>query len=129
MKTKSVDPSGHLTLAVSDFRKSKRFYTELFEWLGFKQISGAAWVTQAGFGIWVRKARYSKPRYTFFAPGIHHLCFKTETKRKVDEVYRRLTAKRVPIFDAPKLYPEYTSKYYAVFFADPDGIKIEVAYY
>jgi len=33
------------------------------------------------------------------------------------------------IFDTPQKYPNYTDKYYAVYFADPDGIKLEVAYY
>ena len=32
------------------------------------------------------------------------------------------------IFDAPAEYPEYCRRYYAVFFADPDGIKLEYVY-
>ena len=40
-----------------------------------------------------------------------------------------MSAKKIFVFDEPKAYPEYTPKYYAVFFADPDGIKIEIAYY
>ena len=33
------------------------------------------------------------------------------------------------LIDPPKLYPQYAPDYYAVFFRDPDGIKLEVAYY
>ncbi len=32
------------------------------------------------------------------------------------------------ILDAPKHYPEYSEGYYAVFFADPDGMKLEYCY-
>ena len=31
MNKKSLDPAGHLTLAVSDLVKSKKFYKNLFE--------------------------------------------------------------------------------------------------
>ena len=41
----------------------------------------------------------------------------------------RALGKDVKVFDKPQSYPEYTKKYYAVFFSDPDGMKIEVAYY
>jgi len=31
----------------------------------------------------------------------------------------------IAILDAPAEYPEYAPGYYAVFFADPDGLKLE----
>ena len=34
-----------------------------------------------------------------------------------------------PLYDSPKPYPEYDKDYYAVYFSDPDGIKLEVTYY
>ncbi len=67
-------------------------------------------------------------KHKFLAPGFHHLCFKASSTKKVDSIYR-LMKSRTYIFDKPQKYPEYTKKYYAVFFADPDGMKLEVAYY
>ena len=32
------------------------------------------------------------------------------------------------ILDSPREYPEYVPGYYAVFFADPDGIKLELVH-
>jgi glyoxylase I family protein len=32
------------------------------------------------------------------------------------------------VLDAPREYPEYVPGYYAVFFADPDGIKLELVH-
>jgi hypothetical protein len=34
----------------------------------------------------------------------------------------------VRVLDAPAEYPQYGSGYYAVFFADPDGIKLEYVF-
>lgn len=133
MNKKSLDPAGHLSLAVSDLERSRKFYKSLFKQLGFKQIrnseNGVAWVTKEGFGIWIRQAKNKKLHHKHFAPGIHHLCVKAKTKKLVDEVYKYMLAKKTIFFSEPKSYPEYTLKYYAVDFADPDGIKIEIAYY
>ncbi|KKP29135.1 MAG: Glyoxalase/bleomycin resistance protein/dioxygenase [Parcubacteria group bacterium GW2011_GWA2_31_28] len=126
------DPLGHIKLAVSDFKKSLEFYSIIFEKLGFKKVSqkekSAAWVTKEGFGISIAQAEKLEPKYVFFAPGLHHLCFKALSKNKVDEIYSLLKEK-TKIFDEPQAYPGYTADYYAVFFSDPDGIKLEVAYY
>lgn len=128
----SLDPAGHVKLSVSDFNKGKEFYSVLFEFLGFRQVAddggSAAWITHEGFGVWISQAKLIRPTYTFSAPGLHHLCFKAKSKEEVDAVYAFLK-KKTHIFDAPAAYPEYSSDYYAVFFADPDGIKLEVAYY
>ncbi|TAN57932.1 hypothetical protein EPN15_02565 [Patescibacteria group bacterium] len=133
MNRKSLDLAGHLTLAVSNFEKSKKFYDSLFKQIGFKQIrdgeGSAAWATREGFGIWIKHAKHTKPRYKYFAPGLQHLCVKAKTKKKVDVVYEFMSARKTFVFDKPKFYSEYAPNYYAVFFADPDGIKIEVAYY
>lgn len=133
MSSQPFDPAGHLTLAVNNLKRSKQFYTNLFEQLGFKQIlnseQSVAWATREGFGIWIKQAKHVKPRYKYFVPGLQHLCFKAKTRKAVDEVYKIFVARKRPFFEAPKSYPDYTPKYYAVLFADPDGIKIEVAYY
>ncbi len=133
MKKKSLDPAGHLSIAVRNFSKSKNFYKNLFKQLGCKQIKdgahSVAWVTREGFGIWIRQAKNTKLRHNHFAPGLHHLCVKAKTRKSVDEIYKFMATRKTFIFAEPKAYPEYTPKYYAVDFADPDGIKIEVAYY
>src|SRR3989338_175821 len=122
MKKKSLDPAGHLSLAISDFAKSKSFYKNLFLKLGFKQIRdsehSAGWVTQEGFGIWIRQAKNTKLRHEHFAPGLHHLCLKAKTKKLVDEIYKHVSEKEVFVFAEPKPYPEFTEKYYATSFAD-----------
>lgn len=128
----SRDPLGHIKLSVSNFQKSKTFYSSIFDNLGFAQVSNkdrsAAWVTIEGFGITIVQAEKLEPKHVFSAPGLHHLCFKAKSKEQVNSIYEIIKHKTF-IFDKPQAYPEYTSKYYAFFFADPDGIKLEIAFY
>lgn len=131
--TASYDPSGHTKIAVSDFRKSYLFYKDIFDVLGYKKVMNdedtAGWSSSQGYGVWISQAEIPDYKYKFDAPGLHHLCLKADSREMVDKIYQLLLKKNVFIFNAPQKYPEYTDKYYAVFFADPDGIKLEAAYY
>lgn len=128
----SKDPLGHIKLSVSYFKRSKEFYTKLFNSLGFQKISdkekSAGWRTPEGFGIYIAQAESPKLKHGFSVSGLHHLCVKAGSRSEVDKVYKMLKEDTF-IFDPPKDYPKYTGKYYAVFFSDPDGLKVEVAYY
>ena len=129
----SFDPSGHTKIAVSDYKKSYLFYKAIFDELGYEQVSYdgdcAVWSSPQGYGIWISKAENPNYKYKFDAPGLHHMCLKAPSEEMVDKIYQMLVEKNVFIYNAPQKYPEYTDKYYAVFFADPDGIKLEAAYY
>ncbi len=127
------DPCGHTKLAVSDYKKSYSFYKDIFDQLGYKQVSNknnsAGWTSPEGYAILIAQATILGNQYTFGAPGLHHLCLKARSVEMVDELYQSLLKKKILIFDAPQKYPDYTDRYYAVYFADPDGIKLEIAYY
>ena len=131
--SKSVDPLGHIKLSVSDSKISKEFYKKIFNELEWKKIDegnlGAGWASLSGFGFWIKEAEHKIPKYKFSAPGIHHFCFKAKTSVEVDKFYEFLLKEKILILDKPQGYPEYTKDYYAVFFSDPDGIKLELAYY
>ena len=62
--------------------------------------------------------------------GINHLAFRVENKGTVDMFHHDfLQANDIPtLYDTPKAFPEYHKGYYAVFFEDPDRMKLEVAY-
>jgi catechol 2,3-dioxygenase-like lactoylglutathione lyase family enzyme len=133
MDSKPLDPAGHISLAVSDLSVSKIFYKNLFKCLGFQQIreseNSSAWVTIEGFGVWIKKAKSPQTSYDHLGIGLNHLCLKVTTKDLVDKVYELLNTEKSTIFQAPTVHPEFTPQYYNILFADPDGIKIEVAYY
>ena len=125
----SKDPLGHIRLAVSDLTRSIDFYDRVLGMLGCERVAEKGWTTSEGFGIWLIQAAHVEPHYTFEAPGLHHLCFKAKSVAGVDSAYHFLASAGVRILDEPKHYPQYTNEYYAVFFADPDGMKLEIAYY
>ena len=60
------------------------------------------------------------------APGFHHLAFNAETRSQVDDFFQNILLKyRMKVLDSPCDCPEYSPGYYAVFFEDPDGMKLE----
>lgn len=129
----SYDPCGHTKIAVSDYKKSYPFYKSIFKEIGYKQVTDkddhASWVSPKGYGVSIAQAKVTNYKYKFDAPGLHHICLKARSIGIVNRIYQSLLKKGAFIFDAPQKYPEYTDKYYAVYFSDPDGIKLEVAYY
>lgn len=136
----------HLDLSVGYSTRSIDFYEKFLTALGHKRwqidlpdFTGddpkrAAWMLKLAdgswFGIEVRPAsdEVKNVRYNRYAPGPHHLAFHAESREKVDEVFEKMTHANAEILDPPSDYPDYAPEYYAVFFADPDGVKLEVVY-
>jgi len=61
---------------------------------------------------------------------LHHLAFRGALARRrgpVSIVF--LAREEITILDTPCEYPQYGSEYYAVFFADPDGMKLELVHF
>ena len=117
----------HLVLSVSDFRRSKAFYDKVLGFLGFKRKYNYAdmagwsngktlfWIAAASPG---RKQRYRKGNV-----GFHHYAFELSSRADVDALGAFLKESRLTVLDPPGEY--YDRNYYAVYFADPDGMKLE----
>ncbi|MGH7326498.1 MAG: hypothetical protein ACREJ9_17900 [Candidatus Rokuibacteriota bacterium] len=62
--------------------------------------------------------------------GMNHVAFRVDNRQAVDTFQREfLVARRIaPLYGGPRAYPEYAPGYYAVFFEDPDRLKIEIAH-
>ena len=58
-----------------------------------------------------------------------YLAFSAADRQQIDSLYRDVLLPRdAVILDAPTPCPEYSPTYYAVYFEDPDGLKLEVAH-
>ena len=57
--------------------------------------------------------------------GFHHYAFELGSRRDVDGLYEVLKQHKINVVDPPADYPDYGEGYYAVFFTDPDGLKLE----
>jgi catechol 2,3-dioxygenase-like lactoylglutathione lyase family enzyme len=62
--------------------------------------------------------------------GLNHVCFGVRERGDVDRFVADFMRPRgvATLYDSPREFPEYRPGYYAVFFEDPDRLKIEVAH-
>jgi glyoxylase I family protein len=120
----------HIDLTVSDLPRSTAFYDRVLPLMGFRRIDdcaeGPLWAG-AGMELGLQAARTASG-HDRYAPGLHHLAFGAPSRADVDRVHAELVKLGVPILDPPALYERYTPGYYAVFFSDPDTIKLEYVY-
>ncbi|MEK7193323.1 MAG: VOC family protein [Patescibacteria group bacterium] len=129
VKVLSVD---HIKISVSDYKKSKAFYTRLMKLLGFKRFMEGknyiGWKNQATrFFIAQANSKYKKARFHEGMIGYHHVSFTVRNRKDVDAVGAFLKRNKVEIIDPPMEH--YGGPMYATFFRDPDGMKIEVMYW
>ena len=124
----------HLYIAVSDLARSESFYDKVLgEVLGFRknrfELGNDPHVQYYNrhFGYVLRPARRMSS-HDPYSPGLHHFCLRVETIAEVVEVARALCAIGVEASEA-RNYPEYAPDYWATFFSDPDGIRLEVTNY
>src|SRR4051794_36863867 len=128
----------HVDLVVSDLERSLSFYRGLLGPLGYTRegpIVGERGEHVLYFGgsgggaLSLRQAQsdaHAVP-YERYAVGIHHIAFKAASREVVDERAAWLRSVGAPIESGPAEY-EYSPRYYAVFFYDPDGIKLEIVH-
>jgi glyoxylase I family protein len=139
----------HLDISAGYPARSIPFYDAFLSALGFRRTEGftpefsganptrAGWELEtasgATFGIEVRPSRPQDRdrRYDRYMPGPHHIAFHAESAGKVDDVHAAMLAAGAEVLDPPADYsgrPGYRDGYYAAFYADPDGVKLEVVY-
>ena len=117
----------HLVIRVSDFEKSRDFYDRLFRFLGFKVLDAyedAKGWTNGKTRLWIgaADAEGKAHPYRIGDVGFHHYAFELRYRKDVDELQSFLEEEGVTIVDPAD---EYYDDYYAVFFLDPDGLKLE----
>ena len=123
----------HIYLTVSDLERSGKSYDVVMAVIGFRksrfQLNGEQHIQYYNrhFGVVLRPAREAN-RHDPYAPGLHHLCLRVEGEKEVRAVAAALKQRNIHATEA-KLYPEYAPDYFAVFFTDPDGIRLEVTNY
>jgi catechol 2,3-dioxygenase-like lactoylglutathione lyase family enzyme len=123
----------HLDLTVSDLARSTAFYGLVLGALGFSRVEHptyTAW-SNGRMNLGLREAS-PESRGTGTdrtRPGFHHLALRAKCRSDVDEFHGFLLQQRLPVLDPPAEYPEYGLGYYAVFFADPDAMKLELVHF
>ena len=125
----------HLALTLSDLAAAEeRFYRPLLEFLGYGKIEEAEGMTlwfseaaAAAVNLFQAAAPLKDRPHERYAPGFHHFAFWAESRAQVDELHALLRNIGATVLDPPAEY-DYAPGYYAVFFADPDGMKFELVH-
>jgi glyoxylase I family protein len=128
----------HVDLVVSSLERSLPFYEGLLQPIGWtfrRQITGEQGETihylavagpgMSAIGLREQRSRAHGVPYDRYAVGIHHVCIDVPSREIVDERARWLRRQGARIEGEPAEY-DYTPGYYAVYFYDPDGIKLEL---
>jgi len=116
----------HLAIRVSDFAASKAFYGALFPFLGFEvldEYEDAIGWTNGKTRFWIGQSEQGRRHgHRTGDVGYHHYAFELKSRAEVDELQAFVKALGAAIVDPAG---EYYDDYYAVFFLDPDGLKLE----
>jgi len=123
----------HIDLVVSSIERSLPFYRELLGplgWHGISEVEGERgetiwYLSGAGCSIGLREAQTTGEAVDRYRVGLHHLAIEAGSRAVVDERADWLRANGAKLESEPQEYT-YLPGYYAVFFYDPDGIKLEI---
>ncbi|WP_047984669.1 VOC family protein [Ornithinibacillus californiensis] len=121
----------HIELYVSDLEKSTEFWGWLLEELGYNLFQtwnqGRSYKLKDSYLVFVQaEERFLDVPYHRKRVGLNHLAFYAESREHVDEVTNQLKEKGVTILYEDKHPYAGGEGYYAVFFEDPDRIKVEI---
>lgn len=124
---------GHIGINLSSEEKSFPFWKNLLTYLEFKlMLDGNHFDASDGHTFLcfsVTKPGYNEQPFHRKYTGLNHIAFKVASAEQVDAfIEEYLKPRNIPIlYGGAKKY-DYTDGYYAVYFEDPDRIKIEVAF-
>jgi predicted lactoylglutathione lyase len=113
----------HTTLPISDYPKSKQFYSVVLATLGYR--NNMEYGESAGFNdgkntdFWISKESSVVPT---------HLAFQAGSRQQVEAFHKTALAAGGQDNGGPG-YRDYSPGYYAAFVLDPDGNNIEAVWY
>jgi glyoxylase I family protein len=128
---------GHLDLVCRDLERSLAFYAAVLGPLGLEEpvlVEGERGerihylrFPDRGSGSLGPRQALEEQAFELYAPGLHHVSFAVETREDVDAAHAAAVAAGAEVLHPPRLWPDYHAEYYATFFLDPDGFRIEIA--
>jgi len=115
----------HVSLAVSNLKKSTAFYEAALGELGFEKLV----VREGTVGFGKKYPEF----WLNLRPGLarladdngHHVCLRARNAAQVDGFYRTALAAGAAPDGEPGMRHEYSDNYYAAFVRDLDGNRVE----
>ena len=121
----------HIEINVSNLQRSVDFWSWLLEELGYQPFQkwdgGQSWIIGKSYIVFVQTdEKYLNPAYHRSRTGLNHLAFYAQTRQQVDDLTSLLKQKGVRILYEDRHPFAGGNTHYAVFFEDPDRIKVEL---
>jgi len=116
----------HLTVPVSDYERSKRFYAEVLEPLGFAILLD--WHDKRRAYLGVPPATSSLWLVESHLAGTLEIALAAPNTDAVNAFHAAATAAGARTLHEPGISPEHSSRYYAARVLDPDGNSIEAVH-
>lgn len=121
----------HIELYVSNLDKSVEFWGWFLQELGYSSFqkweSGHSWKLDGTYIVFVQaEERFLDITYHRCRVGLNHLAFYANSRHHVDEITKALQVKGVNILYKNKHPFAGGNDHYAVYFEDPDRIKVEL---
>ena len=125
----------HIDLTVHSLERSAPFYASILGFMGYRNERANEWVLASGpvtlsVDLVAAHGPDAARRNDRYSPGLHHLAWAADSREDVDRLHALLVERKADVLDAPADYPQYNKGrgYYAVFFADGDGLKLEYVF-
>ena len=121
----------HLEIYVSNLQSSAEFWGWFLEELGYntfqKWDGGQSWRLGDTYIVFVQtEDRFLDISYHRCRVGLNHLAFQAASREHVDDMTNKLKAKGITILYSEKHPFAGGDDHYAVYFEDPDRIKVEL---
>jgi catechol 2,3-dioxygenase-like lactoylglutathione lyase family enzyme len=121
----------HIEINVSNLEKTKMFWGWIMSKLGYEIFqqweSGISWKQGSTYIVFVQTlVQYLPSSYHRSQTGLNHLAFHASSKQQVDDMTLELVEKGVKILYSYRHPYAGWQNHYAVFFEDPDRIKVEL---
>ncbi|TCS94911.1 VOC family protein [Hazenella coriacea] len=121
----------HIEIYVSDLQRTIQFWNWFLGELGYEVhqqwSSGISWKHGSTYLVFVQAdQKYMDVTYHRCRVGLNHLAFHANSKEQVDEITLKLQEKKIKILYQNKHPFAGGEHHYAVYFEDPDRIKVEL---
>lgn len=121
----------HIEIYVSNLKRSIDFWEWLLEELGYESFQswemGQSWKLGESYIVFVQaEEKYLDVPYHRCRVGLNHLAFHADSREQVDNMTTKLKQKGINILYSAKHPFAGGEEYYAVYFEDPDRIKVEL---
>ncbi|WP_164214328.1 VOC family protein [Virgibacillus sp. YIM 98842] len=121
----------HIEIYVSDIKRTIDFWGWFLEELGYTPFQDwrneRSWKIGGAYIVFVQaEERFLDIKYHRCRVGLNHLAFHASSRQHVDDITNKLREKGINIL-YPKKHPfAGGDDHYAVYFEDPDRIKVEL---